>query len=222
MLFLRAAAGDDPRTGLWVLDLPDGEERVVVEPTSDEDLPAAERMRRERVREGASGVVSYTADDAGRVAAFALGGRLHVVEVDSAEVRALGDAPACFDPRPDPTGRQVAYVDGANLRVVGVDGRGDRVLAGEAAEAGVVGPGRVRGGRGDGAAPRLLVGARRQRPTGGAGRRVSGDQWWIADPAHPDRQPAEVRYPAAGTANADVSLWLVGLDGDAPRGSLGP
>ena len=38
-------------------------------------------------------------------------------------------------------------------------------------------------------------------------------QWFIADPAHPDRAPAEVGYPAAGTPNADVSLLLARLDG---------
>ena len=213
VLFLRAAAGDDARTGLWVVDLPDGAERVVVDPTSDGNLPAAERMRRERVREGASGVVSYAADDAGRVAAFALGGRLHVVDVDSREVRELGTALGCFDPRPDPTGRQVAYVDGRDLRVVGIDGADDRVLAGEAADAVSWGRaefvaaeemGRTRGfwWGPDGSA--LLVARIDEAPV---------EQWWIADPAHPDQAPVSVRYPAAGTPNADVSLWLVGLDG---------
>ena len=38
-------------------------------------------------------------------------------------------------------------------------------------------------------------------------------RWYIADPAHPDRQPQRVAYPAAGTTNADVSLWLLGTDG---------
>jgi dipeptidyl-peptidase-4 len=37
-------------------------------------------------------------------------------------------------------------------------------------------------------------------------------QWWIADPAHPDRPPTPVRYPAAGTANAEVTLHVLGLD----------
>ena len=213
ILFLRAAAGDDARTGLWVLDLPDGDERAVVDPAADDALPAAERMRRERVREGASGVVSYACDDAGRVAAYAVGGRLHVVDVDTREVRALGDAGSCFDPRPDPTGRRVAYVDGADLRVVGIDGADDRVLAGEPAEA-------VSWGRAE------FVAAEEMNRFRGFWWSPDGDallvarvdespvqQWWIADPAHPDRPPAAVRYPAAGTANADVTLWLVGLDG---------
>ncbi len=37
--------------------------------------------------------------------------------------------------------------------------------------------------------------------------------WWISDPAHPSARPREHRYPVAGTANADVSLWRIGLDG---------
>jgi dipeptidyl-peptidase-4 len=39
--------------------------------------------------------------------------------------------------------------------------------------------------------------------------------WYVADPADPDREPSAHRYPAAGSANADVSLWLVELDGTA-------
>src|SRR3546814_7684957 len=38
-------------------------------------------------------------------------------------------------------------------------------------------------------------------------------RWWIADPAQPSTPPSEVAYPAAGTANASVTAWIVGLDG---------
>ncbi|WP_327581191.1 DPP IV N-terminal domain-containing protein [Nonomuraea sp. NBC_00507] len=37
--------------------------------------------------------------------------------------------------------------------------------------------------------------------------------WHVADPSHPARPPRAVRYPAAGTANAEVTLWIAGLDG---------
>ena len=40
--------------------------------------------------------------------------------------------------------------------------------------------------------------------------------WHIANPAEPGRPPHENRYPAAGTANADVSLHIVDLDAAAP------
>jgi len=39
-------------------------------------------------------------------------------------------------------------------------------------------------------------------------------QWWIADPSSPGTAPTMHRYPAAGTANADVNLLLVTLDGE--------
>jgi dipeptidyl-peptidase-4 len=213
IVFLRAAAGDDARTGLWVLDLPDGDERPVVQPADDDDLPAAERVRRERVREGAAGVVSYACDDAGRIAAYPLSGRLHVADIDTGEVRALGAASSCFDPRPDPSGRRVAYVDGGDLRVVGVDGADDRVLVGEPEETVSWGRaefvaaeemGRYRGFWWAPDGESLLAARIDEAPVG---------QWWIADPAHPDRPPTAVRYPAAGTGNAEVSLWHVGLDG---------
>jgi dipeptidyl-peptidase 4 len=213
VLFLRAAAGDDARTGLWVLDVADGVERVVVDPTDDGELPAAERARRERLREGASGVVSYAADDDGRLVAYAAAGRLCVADVDTAEVRELGSANACFDPRADPSGSRVAYVDGSVLKVIEADGSNERVIAEDPSEtvswgrAEFVAAEEMNRFRGYWWAPdgeSLLVARVDEAPVA---------QWWIADPAHPEREPAAVRYPAAGTADADVTLWLIGLDG---------
>ena len=40
------------------------------------------------------------------------------------------------------------------------------------------------------------------------------NRWWIADPAHPEREPHHVAYPAAGTPNADVRLFVITLEGD--------
>ena len=44
-------------------------------------------------------------------------------------------------------------------------------------------------------------------------------RWYIADPANPDQAPTEVGYPAAGTANADVSLLLATIAKDAVDGT---
>ena len=38
-------------------------------------------------------------------------------------------------------------------------------------------------------------------------------RWWITDPTDPEWPPGAVRYPAAGTANADVTLHVLRLDG---------
>src|SRR5205823_12932763 len=45
--------------------------------------------------------------------------------------------------------------------------------------------------------------------------------WHVGDPEHPERPPAEHRYPAAGTDNAVVGLGLVGLDGTCTAGGGG-
>src|SRR6478672_4820529 len=77
--FLRSAAGDDPVTSLWVLDLSEGEERLVADPAAilgdaGEQRSAEERARRERARVVGAGIVAYSADDAVEKAAFALSG----------------------------------------------------------------------------------------------------------------------------------------------------
>src|SRR5436309_9869083 len=68
VLFLRSVSGTDPRTGVWRLDVADGVEHPVVDPAGtgdDASLPAEERARRERVRETAAGVVSFSASEDG-------------------------------------------------------------------------------------------------------------------------------------------------------------
>jgi dipeptidyl-peptidase 4 len=38
-------------------------------------------------------------------------------------------------------------------------------------------------------------------------------RWWVSDPSRVGEAPTPIRYPAAGTDNALVSLWRLGLDG---------
>ncbi len=216
VLFLRSRSGRDPVLCLWSLDR-SGEERLLVDPAGigvdESDLPAAERARRERARESAGGIVGFATDRSGRLACFALAGALYVVDLASGEVSAPPARSPVFDPRPSPDGANVAYVSGDDLRVVELANGDDRALV--AAEAETVSWGRadfiaaeeMQRSRGYWWSPdstRLLV------------TRVDESQvrtWWIADPAHPDREPTAVRYPAAGTANASVELHLVDLDG---------
>ena len=131
IVFLRSRAGDDPVNCLWVADANTGDERLVADPhdllagdgpSTDEDLPAEERARRERVRESASGITAYATDSAGTVVAFALAGRLFVAGLISGAARPLDVAGPVFDPRPDPTARRVAYVSGRLLCIGELDG----------------------------------------------------------------------------------------------------
>jgi len=220
VLFLRSRAGDDPLTCLWSFDAAAGTERLVADPAGlggtaagDEDLPPEERTRRERMREHASGITAYATDRAARLATFTLAGRLWTAEVGRAATRELPVAGPAADPRPDPAGERIAYVSGGGLHVIGADGSGDRLLAApEGPDVGYGLPEHIASEsmsrhRGYWWAPdgsRLLVARVDLAPV---------QRWYIGDPANPSRPPAEIAYPAAGSANADVSLWIVGLDG---------
>ncbi|MGD0068646.1 MAG: prolyl oligopeptidase family serine peptidase [Streptosporangiaceae bacterium] len=228
VVYLRTQSGTDPVTCLWVLDVGSGTERLAVDPRTmgeEENLPPAERARRERVREQAGGIVAYGCDAGLTVASFAWSGRVWAVDLTSAEATAQ-EVPAleiptrgpALEPRPDPTGRRLAYVQAGALRVTGLDGSepetpdqviadpqgAQRVTFGLAEFIAAEEMDRYRGywWAPDGTA--LLVARVDETPV---------ERWHIADPAHPERTPAEVAYPAAGTPNAEVSLLLARLDG---------
>ncbi len=220
VVFCRSAGGSDPVNQLWVLDVESGVERLVADPRvllatpggGDDDLPAEERARRERARESAGGVVAYATDADGRVAAFALAGRLFTAGLISAAARELVVDGPVFDPRPDPPARRVAYVCGRELRVAELDGT-TRTLASEDdpdiswGTAEFIAAEEMDRSRGYWWAPDgEAIAAARVDIT--AVRR-----WYVADLAAPERAPTELAYPAAGTANADVTLHVLGLDG---------
>jgi dipeptidyl-peptidase 4 len=218
VLFLRSRAGDDPVSCLWALDVRDGRERLLADPGglmggAAESLPEAERTRRERAHDEGSGIVSYAADAAGGLAAFALSGDLWTVQTASGLCRRLATAGAVVDPRPDPTGERIAYVCDGALRVAEADGSADRAIAepsgpdvsfGLAEHAAAESMGRYRGYWWAPEGTRLLV-ARVDT--------AAVERWYISDPAEPAQPPRAVRYPVAGTANAEVTLWITGLDG---------
>jgi dipeptidyl-peptidase 4 len=216
--FLRSKSGDDPVTCLWEADAATGAERMVADPrtlgANDEDLPPEERSRRERVRETAGGIVSYATDAQHTIAVFALSGQVYVARLDpgAANVSLVPTKTPALDPRPDPLGQKVAYVHEGALRVVDLATNDDQVIAaargvtyGLAEFIAAEEMGRSRGYWWSPDGTRLLVARVDESPV---------RQWYIADPANPDRAPAAVRYPAAGTPNADVSLIIASMAGE--------
>ncbi|MFD8547989.1 prolyl oligopeptidase family serine peptidase [Streptomyces sp. NPDC059649] len=226
IVFLRSPSGTERSQQLWVLDLDEGREFTAADPEAllagaEEDLSPQERARRERSRESSAGIVGYATDAAVELAAFPLSGRLFVSELRAGTTRELPVPGPVVDPRPSPDGRHVAFVAEGRLRVVAVDGgatsdgggAAGRVLAepdgpevtwGLAEFIAAEEMGRYRGFWWSPDSDAVLAARVDETPV---------RRWWISDPAHPDREPAQVAYPAAGTANAEVSLSLFGLDG---------
>jgi dipeptidyl-peptidase-4 len=218
VVFLRSDSGEDKVGHLWAYDVASGAERRLVDARAlgqpvDGDLDERERARRERARDRSAGIGGYALDAAGQTAVFTVGGRLYAVDVPSGEVTALEARTPVAEARIDPTGRTVAYVCDAELRLIGRDGKDDRSLAApdgpevswglpehEASESMDRFEGYWWAPEGD-----RLIAARVDNS--------AVQVWHVSDPAHPERPPTALRYPAAGTPNADVSLHILGLDG---------
>ena len=223
VVFLRSSAGDDPVNALWVMDVATGDERMVADPRAllglDDpatgDLTDEERARRERTRDGSSGITAYATDAACKVVSFALNGRLFTAGLISGSARSIAVVGPVFDPRPDPTASRLAYVSGRQLRVAELDGS-SRALAGDDARE----TDTVSWGTADFIAAEEMHRFRGYwwSPDGRsiAACRVDTSpvaEWTIADPGDPASPARVVRYPAAGTDNAVVTLHVLGLDG---------
>ncbi|MBO0775386.1 MAG: DPP IV N-terminal domain-containing protein, partial [Actinobacteria bacterium] len=234
VLFLRSRAGDDPVACLWALDAGSGTERLLADPAAlpgadaqalpgpdAQALPGAGAHEPSSGRGTApgpppgreAGITAYATDEAGGLAAFALAGELWAVEVAGGRPRRLPAQGPVADPRPDPAGGRIAYVSAGALRVIGADGTGDRVVAAPAGPDVTFGIGAhtgatsLDGPRGYWWAPdgtRLLTA---KVDSAGVGL------WHIANPAEPCQAPRSIRYAAAGTANAEVTLWIAGRRG---------
>ncbi|MFI1401050.1 prolyl oligopeptidase family serine peptidase [Streptomyces sp. NPDC020681] len=214
VLFVRTAGGADPVSRLWLYE--EGQERILADPLTPDgtdDVPEAEKVRRERARETSSGVVSYATDREVRLVAFALGGELWTVTTDGGAPRRIATAGPVVDPRPSPDGGWIAYVTAGALHVVRTDGTGDRPLAtpegpevtyGLSDHVSAESIGRTRGHWWSPDGDALLVARVDNAPV---------QRWYIADPSDPAKPPRPIAYPAAGTANADVSVHIVRLDG---------
>src|SRR5450755_38830 len=228
--FLRSRGGSDPVTCLWALDVASGDERLIADPAAlhgfgaeDDEL---EKARRERAREQALGIVGFATDREFTVAAFVLAGHVYLADlggtggtggtgpVGSGGVRQLATRTPAADPRPDPAGRLVAYACGGALRVIDIGTGDDRAVADPAGAGGIsfglaefIAAEEMERTRGywwapDGSA--LLVARVDESPV---------QRWYIADPANPATPAREVRYPSAGTTNAEVTAFIATLTG---------
>ncbi|MCX6432478.1 MAG: prolyl oligopeptidase family serine peptidase [Actinobacteria bacterium] len=223
LAFIRSAGGRDPVGNLWQAETADDGalvERLVVDARdmvrAGVDLPAAEKARRERMRETTAGITAFSTDDRVAQVVFSLDGIPFTVDLTSAvtaPVEVAHPGPV-VDPRISPDGSQVAFISDRSIYLAPADGSGEaRPLCMAESESDAW-------GLADFVAAEELD-------------RVRGLWWlsestavlaehvdeadvairWIADPAQPEREPVAHRYPAAGTANPIARLFHVTLDG---------
>ena len=212
LAFTRSADGHSSRLDLYVVEDLAGQpiERLVLKASDCVDetevLSAAERARRERLRESGAGITAFSADKLLSRVAFALSGRLWTCEVATGVASAIGDYEAVVDPRLNASGDAVAFTDGADFVVYSL--AEDRELARLAAETET-----VTYGLADFIAAEELGRYRGHwwSPDGASVLVERNDEArvavrWLADPTFPDAEPRPHRYAQAGTDNSEMSL----------------
>ncbi len=215
VVFLRTRGGRDPVRCLWVLDVATGVERLVADPLAlaggELSVPAAERAQRERRRDRSRGISSYATDEGVRQAVFTISGKVYATDLTTGESRAVATETPALDPRFNPPGDVVAYAHAGALRIS--DAEGDRALAepdgpdvtwGLPEHVASESMHRYRGYWWSRDGTRLAVARVDNAPV---------QTWYLFNPAEPSGEPIAAKYPMAGTANADVSLWLIDRDG---------
>ena len=249
-LFLRSDGPEDLVTALWLSWFDESGEhhetkladpRELLGATADsEDVPAEEKARRERAREGGTGIVGYSADDDGNRIVFTINGRLFLTDIDwNDETGApephtrelagewLDEDPAMYtpvlNPRIAPDGEHVLYTTGSYLMLVDIGGElGDRITAvyGVSVEDEDGNPAENTWKIG---LAEFVAGEEMDRYDGFWGAPDSqhvlfesfdtADEptWHISDPADPEKPDAGRRYPRALTRNADVYLTVITL-----------
>jgi dipeptidyl-peptidase-4 len=222
---LRNRTDDRERYDLWGFDRKAGQWRMLVDSkklSSGRELSEAEKMQRERQRIGdLKGIVSYewTADSAAVL--VPIDGDLLLAGVDgpiAGTVRKIaGTKGGELDPSLSPKGGHVAFVRDQRLFVGAVDGTSEPQGVTPAETAGTVHWGeaefvaqeemnRFKGYWWSPDGARLAVERFDEAKVGTVIRAAIGAE---------GTKTFEQRYPVAGSANADVSLWVIGADGES-------
>ena len=249
-LFLRSDGPEDLVTALWLSWFDESGEhhetkladpRELLGATADsEDVPAEEKARRERAREGGTGIVGYSADDDGNRIVFTINGRLFLTEIawndetgapepHTRELAGewLDEDPAMYtpvlNPRIAPDGEHVLYTTGSYLMLVDIGGElGDRITAvyGVSVEDEDGNPAENTWKIG---LAEFVAGEEMDRYDGfwwapdsqhvlfESFDTADEPTWYISDPADPEKPAAGRRYPRALTRNADVYLTVIAL-----------
>jgi len=219
VLFLRSEGPESFSQELWMFDAATGKERKVLSAADllgkgDEKLTPEELARRERMRMSSRGIASFQLSKDGKSLLVPLSGRLFRVMMTSVESGGAARATevstggSAIDPRFSPDGNHVGFVRDGELWIspatVGEPRRispqaKENVSYGEAEFVAQEEMKRMHGFWWSPDSRRLMY----QQTDNSA-----LETFYIPDPADPAKAPQPWKYPRAGKANADVTLWI--------------
>ncbi|MBX9731523.1 MAG: S9 family peptidase [Sphingomonas sp.] len=216
---LRARADEKERFDLWALDTKTGQERMLVDSKqigSGAELSEAEKMQRERARIGGSrGIVSYNWSPDSKSILVPLDGDLFLATLDGKVSRLTATPEGELNPVISPAGGFVSFVRDQNLYVQPLAGGPAKALT-------TSGQGTVHWGEAEFVAQEEM-----DRRTGywwSPGDRLIAVEKFDDAPVGVVTRTAigaegtkvfDQRYPAAGTPNALVELYVMKPDGSA-------
>ena len=230
--FLQGSTDNKDRMDLWEYDIASGQARLLVDSRSlvpeDRPLSAEEEQRRERQRiSSLSGIVEYLFAPDGRALLFPLGGDLYYYELGRPRDRAVRRLTATeafeTDAQFSPSGRHVSFIRDQDLYVIELASGRERAITTD-------GDGPIQNGVAE-----FIAQEEMGRNTG---------YWWSPDDrriayTRTDETPVQVRerfeisaadvqvirqrYPAAGTPNVTIELFVAGVErpGESVRVDLG-
>ena len=244
-LFLRSDGSEDTVTSLWMSVIDENgnaSEMLLADPCTlladadAEDVPAEERARRERAREGGSGIVGYSTDASGNRVTFTINGQLFLTDIAVGVTRAIAiegdELKPVLNPRISPDGQHVMYTTGTYLVNVDLaDTAFDTAFGDDDCEIGdaiSVVASIPQDGEWKIGLAEFAAGEEMDRYDGFWWSPDSKyvlfetyDEspepiWHLSDPANPANPARSNRYPQALTANANVRLTLLelGFDND--------
>ncbi len=215
---LRNRPEDRERYDLWGYDRQGGQWTLLVDSSkfeSGRELSEAEKMQRERQRIGdLKGIVAYDWSDDSRSLLVPLEGDLYLAGIDGKVTRLTETAGDELNPVLSPKGGYVSFVrdrrlwtgatGGAQARPVTPAEASDTVHWGEAEFVAQEEMGRMTGFWWSPDDARIAVERFDESPVGVVTRTAIGSE---------DTRTYEQRYPAAGTPNATVQLFVMSPDG---------
>jgi len=223
--FLRSQGPYDSKLCLWSLDLISGKESLLIDPNTlvnQANLTQEEKAKRERLRESSNGITSYTINATGEIICFELSGELYIYIVAEKTLKPLTQFTKIiniFNPQISPDGKKIVYSNKNNLCcLISTDMTWQRV---ESKNLFISEEETVSYGQAE------FIAAEEMGRNSGAWWSPDSSQmiatkvdtsavqtWWISNPADPQIEPRPTKYPAAGTPNAKVELYICDLSGN--------